>query len=190
MKILLLGALWCLAPTQVKAADGCPDLQGKGTAAHLEYLRGDRSTLTAKCIVAAIKHLGIKPYAQQASAVLIQYLDYQDPAYQHQEGVKGSIVLYAYPAVDVLRSLGKRVAPELTAVVASPDVTGLVRQNAAWAIFLMYGANQPEAVSVLVGAAHAQIHPIASIRLMDQARWLASRCIPAYRNDCENEVLK
>jgi hypothetical protein len=80
--------------------------------------------------------------------------------------------------------------PDLIAVIASPDVKDLVRRNAAWAISLMYGGRQPEGIAVFVSAARAQTDPIASNRLMDQARWFAARCSAAVRNDCENAVLK
>jgi hypothetical protein len=186
---LLLGALWCLAPMQLRAADeGCPDLKGKSTAAHLEYLRGDRSKLAPKCIMAAITYVGIERYAE-ASAVLIQDLDYQDPSSKGQVGKRASII-YAYPAIEALYGLGKPVVPELIAVISEANTVELVRQNAAEAIALIYGASRPDAIGALVSAAHAQTDPIASNHLMDQARWLAARCIPAARNECENAVLK
>ncbi len=186
---ILLGALCCLAPMQPMAADGgCPDLKGKSTADHLEYLRGDRSKLATKCILAAMDYVGAKRYAQ-ASAVLIQYLDYQDPGSQGQVGKRASI-LYAYPAVEALYSLGKPVVPELIAVISGASTIELVRHNAAEAVALIYGTSRPDAIAVLVSAGHAQTDPIASNHLMDQARWLAARCIPAWRNECENAVLK
>lgn len=186
---ILLGALCCLAPMRLVAADeGCPDLKGKDVAAHLEYLRGDRSTLAAKCIVAAIKYVGGKRYAQ-ASAVLIQYLDYREPGSELQGGLRASVP-YAFPAVDALYLLGKPVVPELTAAIASPDAPDLIRRHAAETIFLMYGADNPEGISVLVNAAHALTDPMASNRLMDEARWFAGKCLINVRNDCENAVLK
>ena len=186
---ILLGALCCLAPIRLMAADeGCPDLRGKSTAAHLEYLRGDRSKLLAQCIVSAIRYIGGAHYSQ-GSAILIQYLDYQDPDSRLRKDI-GASILYAYPAVDALYSLGKPVVPELTTVVSSPDATDVARQNAAETIFLIYGANNPEGIAVLVRAAHAQADPTASIRLIDQARRLAGKCLATARNDCENAVLK
>ncbi len=170
------------------ADESCPDLKGKSTEAHLDYLRGDRSKLAAKCIVAAIGYVDAKRYAP-ASAVLIQYLDYQDPDSKGQVG-KRAMVVYAYPAVDALCSLGKLVVPELTAVISSPDSTDLVRRNAAWAIFLTYGANQPEGIAVFVNAAHAQTDAAASNHLMDQARFFADRCVPERKNECEGAVVK
>lgn len=186
---VLLGALCCLAPMQLMAADeGCPVLKGKSTAAHLEYLRGDRSKLATKCILSAMDYLGAKSFVQ-ASAVLIQYLDYQDPSSKGQVGKWGSII-YAYPAIEALYGLGKPVVPELIAVISETNTVELVRQTAAEAIALIYGASRPDAIGALVSAAHAQTDPIASNHLMDQARWLAARCIPAARNECENAVLK
>lgn len=186
---ILLGALCCIALTRpMKAADACPELQGKDLQARLEYLRGDRSKLAPKCVVTAIKSLGGKRYPQD-SAVLIQYLDYHEPDYQMQGGLRASIP-YVYPAVDALHNLGKSVIPELIAVITSSEATDLVRRNAGWAIFMMYGANQPEGIAVFVTAAHAQTDPIASVRLMDQARWFAGKCLMTSRNDCENAVLK
>lgn len=185
----LLAALWCLALVQpARSADGWADLQGKDAAARVEYLRGDRSKLAAKCIIAAIKYVGGKRYAE-ASRVLTQYLDFQDPDYLHQGGLKGS-VLYVYPAVDALSTLGKPAVPELTKVIADAKTSDLVRRNAGWALFLMYGVNQAEGIAALVSAAHAETDPSASIRLMDEARWFAGRCIVTARNECENEVLK
>jgi hypothetical protein len=81
---ILLGALCCLAAMQLIAADeSCPALRGKSTADHLEYLRGGRSKLDATCIVSAIRCLDVEKYAR-ASTVLMQYLDYQDPASKGQ----------------------------------------------------------------------------------------------------------
>lgn len=185
----LLGALLCLGPMHLVAADeACPDLKGKSTEDHLEYLRGERSKLAAKCIVSAITYLGAKRYAQ-SGVVLIQYLGFQDPDSKGQVG-KRAMVVYAYPAVDAVQSLGKSVVPELTAVIASPDVSDLVRRNAGWAIFFMYGADNPEGIAVFANAAHAQADPTAANRLMDQARWFADRCLVAARNECQNAVLR
>jgi len=187
--LITLSALLLLAPTQSIGADeGCLTLKGKDAAAHLEYLRGDRSKLVGQCIVTAIGYVGGKRYAQ-GSAVLIQYLDYQDPASLFRRDI-GASILYAYPAVSALYNIGKPVVPELITTIADAGTAELIRQNAAYAIALMYGATRPDGIAVLVSAAHAQTDPIASIHLMDQARWLASRCIPASKNDCENAVLK
>jgi len=171
----------------VIGTDGCPDLQGKSTEAHLEYLRGDRSKLAPKCIVAAIRYIGAERYAK-ASAVLIQYLDYHEPDYRQQIPLRLSIP-NVYPAVDALNSLGKPVVPELIAVVSNLDAPELVRRNAAEAIFLIYAVS-PEGIAVLVRAAHAEKDPMASNLLMDQARRLAATCLAASRNDCENAALK
>jgi len=40
--------------------------------------------------------------------------------------------------------------PELTAFIADAKTAELVRENAAFAILLLHGANQPEGISVLV----------------------------------------
>jgi len=171
----------------MRATDNCSDLEGKDTAAHVEYLRGDRSKVAALCVVAAIKYLSVKPRAPEASAVLIRYLDYADP--RLGQGVKSGIILYRYPAVDILTSLGKSGVPELVATIANADTTELVRRNATLSINLMYGLTA-DAIGVLVSAAHAEADPMAANRIMNQARWLAATCIPQYRNDCENAVLK
>jgi hypothetical protein len=183
---VLLGALCCLAPMQsMKAGDGCPDLDGKDIAAHLEYLRGDRAKLSSKCVVASIKYVGDEHYAQ-ASAALIQYLDYPDPAAVARRGH----LLEVYPAIVALHGLRKSVVPELTAAIADAKTAELGRENAAFTILLICGVDQPEAIAILVRAAHTQTDPTAAIRLMDKARWLAGRCIDANRNECENAVLK
>jgi hypothetical protein len=187
----LLIALSCLAPIQLTGGVGdCPDLTGKDAAAHLEYLRGDRSKLTAQCVVGAIRYLGGKRYAE-ASTVLIQYLDYANPVYLHQPGLRGSIP-YVYPAVDSLVSHGKPVVPELISAIGDASTTEVARRNAAEAIAFIYGASRPDAITALVSAAQAQAptDPMASGRLMDQARWLADRCTLTMRNDCENALVK
>lgn len=185
----MLGALCCLAPIHsMKAADLCSDLRGRDTAAHLEYLRGDRSKLATKCIVTAIEYVGAKRYTQ-AIDVLVHYLDYHEPDQDPQKYVKGGIPAL-YPAVDALYSVGKPAVPELITVISDANSTELVRQNAAYAVFLICGVHPPVGIEVLVSAAHAQADPIASLHLMDQARWLAGKCIPAWRNECGNAVLK
>jgi len=187
---VLLATFWCLASSRtIKSAEGCPDLDGKDAAAHVQYLSGDRPKLVAACVISSVKYLGIKPHAAQASAVLIKYLDYPDQR-SEQVGGKAWTTLYRYPAVDVLSSFGKPVVPELIAAIVDADSPDLVRRNAAFTIGLIYGLTRPEPISVLVTAAHAQADPLAENRLMDEARWLAARCIPQYRNDCENAVLK
>ena len=115
--LITLSALLLLAPTQSIGADeGCLTLKGKDAAAHLEYLRGDRSKLVGQCIVTAIGYVGGKRYAQ-GSAVLIQYLDYQDPASLFRRDI-GASILYAYPAVSALYNIGKPVVPELITTIA------------------------------------------------------------------------
>jgi hypothetical protein len=188
---ILLGSLSLLAPLQLMGADeGCPALKGKDAVAHLEYLRGDRSKLAPECVVAAINRLGGGPYAQEASAVLIQYLDYQDLTRLRRGEPKGSTVLYLYPAVDVLRSMGKPVVPDLTAVIAKAGTSDLVRRNAGWVIAFMYGTNNPEGIAAFVNAAHAQTDPMDSNRLLDEARFFAGKCPITTRYECENAVLK
>ena len=188
---ILLGSLSLLAPLQLMGADeGCPALEGKDAAAHLEYLRGDRSKLAPKCVVAAIKRLGGMPYTQQASALLIQYLDYRDLTTRQRWDAKASMVLYAYPAVDVLQSMGKPVVPDLTAVIAKAGTSDLVRRNAGWVIFFMYGASEVEGIAIFVSAAHAQTDPMDSNRLLDEARFFAGNCLITTRYECENAVLK
>jgi hypothetical protein len=180
---LLIGAL--VISTQLMAADGCPDLESKDAATHLEYLRGDRAKLSSQCIVAAIRYVGYNHYTQ-ASSALIHYLDYADPIAVARRG----IILEVYPAIDALYSLRRPVVPELTAAIAEAETPELVREHAAIVILFLFGANQPEAIAILVSAARAQTDPVAAIRLMDKARWLAARCIEANRNECENAVLK
>ena len=170
-------------------ADPCPELTGKDPAARAEYLRGDRSKLTAPCIVNAIRYVGGKHYIQ-GSGVLIQYLDYRDPEYVRRTDAKGSMVMYLFPAVDGFLGLGKVVVPELISTISNVDTTELVRQNAAEAVTLIYGSNVPDAIGVLVNAARAQTDPIASIRLMDQARRLVAKCIPESKLDCEYALWK
>jgi hypothetical protein len=184
--VILFGALSYAASIQLVFADGgCPDLEGKDAAAHLEYLRSDRAKLSPKCVVASIQYVGGKHYAQ-ASAALIQYLDYPDPVAVARRGY----VLEVYPAIDALHSLRKPVVPELTAAIADARTTELARDNAALAILLIYGTSQPEAIATLVNAAHEQTDPAAAIRLMDKAKSLAAKCVAQNRNDCENAVLR
>jgi len=183
--LVILSAFSCVASAQpARATDNCPDLEGKDAAAHLEYLRGDRSKLKPECAAAAMRYLGAKRFSQ-ASAVLIQYLDYRT-----ESPGKAPMIPIIYPAVDALHSLGKPVVPELVAAVANPDTTEAARQNAAWTIFFIYGLGNPDGIAALVSAAKAEVDPGASVRLMDQARRLAGRCPAESRNDCENAVLK
>jgi hypothetical protein len=182
----LFGALVCGSFNQLLLADeGCPDLERKDAAAHLEYLRGDRGTLSSKCVLASIRYIASKRY-MQASATLIQYLEYPDTVATARRG----IILEIYPAIDALCALHKSVVPELTAAIAGADTAQLARENAALTILLIYSASQPEAITALVSAAHSQTDPTAATRLMDKARWLTARCIGTNRNECENAVLK
>jgi hypothetical protein len=183
--LILLGPLSIVARAQFAAIyEGCPDLRGKDPAAHVEYLRGDRSKLAPKCIVAALRYVGGKSHAP-GGPVLVQYLDYHNPDPTAQR-----VFLETYPAVDALCAFGKPAVPDLVAAIANADTSDLARRNAAWVMLFLYGANEPEGIAVLVSAAHAETDPIASNRLMDQARWFASRCPMSSRNDCENAVLK
>jgi len=170
------------------AVGDCPDLRGKDAATHLEYLRGDRSKLAAPCVVGAIRYLGGKQYTQ-AITVLIQYLDYADPVYLHQPGIRGSIP-YVYPAAEAVASFGRSVVPGLISAIADANTTDVARQNAAETIASIYGAARPDAISALVSAARAHGDPMASAHLMDQAKWLADRCALTMRNDCEVAVFK
>jgi len=184
--VIIFGALSCAASLPLMGADvGCPDLEGKDAAAHLEYLRGDRPKLSSNCIVASIRYLGSKHYAQ-ASAAVIQYLDYPDPAAVARRGS----ILETYPAIDALYSMRKAVVPELTAAIADAGTPDLARENAAFVILFLFGGSQPEAVATLVHAANSQTDPTAARRLMDKARWVAAKCIAANRNECENVLLK
>ena len=99
-------------------------------------------------------------------------------------------MLDVYPAIDALYSLRKPVVPELTAAIAEAETAELAREHAAMVILFLFGANQPEAIAILVSAAHAQTDPVAAIRLTDKARWLAAKCVEANRNECENAVFE
>ena len=188
---ILLGALSCFTPSCLLAsdADPCPELTGKDAASRAEYLRGDRSKLNTSCILNAIRYVGGSHYTQ-GGAVLIRYLDYRDPKFMSPTDPKASIILFAYPAVDALYGLGKPVLPELFAAIANVDTPEFVRHNAAEAIALIHGSRRPAAIGALVDASRVETDPNASIRLMDQARWLAATCMPELKNDCENAVLK
>jgi hypothetical protein len=185
---IFLGSLWCLAGTQpARTAGACPELEGKDAAAHLEYLRGDRSKLTPPCVAAAMEYVGAKHYIQ-AGPTLTQYLDYPEPA--PLTVVKRAIPLYAYPAVSALYSLGKPVVRDLISAALNPGASALVRQNAAETVFLIYGADNSEGIAVLVRAARAGADPVASAHVMDEARRLAGKCLAESRNECENAVLR
>ena len=160
-------------------------LAGKDAAAHLESLRGDRAKLPSKC-VSSVHRIPRRQHYAQASAALIEYLDYPDPVAAARRG----IILEVYPAIDALYSMRKPVVPQLTAAIADADTPEVARENAAFVILFLFGGNQPEGVATLVSAAHAQTDPSAAIRLMDKARWVAARCIEANRNECENAVFK
>ena len=184
--LILLVALSGLGgPGSAAAADNCPGTGAKDVSGTLEYLRGDRKSLEPKCVVASIRYIAAQRYLPSIS-VLVQYLDYADPTASAQR----RSVLEVYPALDALVSFRKPSSQYLVSAIADPETPELARENAAIAIQFTYSAMPPEGVALLVRTAHEQADPLASIRLMDKARWLAHRCPEPARNNCENAVLK
>lgn len=173
--------------SNASAAGACAQLENKKPEARLEYLRGHRAGLDRGCVLYAIRALGHDRYTA-AIKTLIGYLDYRVPdgpnpiAHIHT----GS----AYPAHTALFEIGKAAVPQLTGAIADEGTSDLVRNNAADTVFAIYRENVPGGIAALVSAAHARSDPMASLRLMDQARRLAARCTVDIRSDCFGETVK
>jgi hypothetical protein len=185
--VTLAGALSLLGRVSpVFAASACAALENKNAEARLEYLQGDRSLLDKDCILYAIERFGNERYSA-AVKTLVGYLDYRNP---DPPLVPKRLTPTAYPAVEALFQIGKSAIPDVVEVIADAATSDLVRNNAGDAVFAIYRADPAEGIAVMVRAAHATTDPMASLRLMDQARRQATRCGPQWRNDCENATLK
>jgi hypothetical protein len=95
-----------------------------------------------------------------------------------------------YPAGSALYVIGKPAVPQLLETIANAATSDLVRDNAADVVSMIHFEDFAEGVAVLVRAARAQTDPLASIRLMDQARRQAAHCGNERRNDCENAIVR
>jgi len=187
----LAGALFFSgAATCSFAASPCPALDGSTPASRLEYLRGERARLSPACVLVAVAQLGYDRYVP-AVKTLVGYLDYRDPA--KMPGFRSAHIEWSgsvYPAGEALFQIGKPAVSQLIEAIADATTSDLVRNNAADAVSTIYREDLPEGVAVLVRAARAQTDPLASVRLMDQARRQAAHCGNERRNDCENAIVR
>jgi hypothetical protein len=194
--VTLAGALSFLGGTSPTfAASACTALENKSPESRLEYLQGERARLDRDCVLYAIRQLGNDHYAG-AVKTLLGYLDYRAPdppnygsAAQPFVPRHGEWTGETYPAGTALSQIGKPAVPQLVEAIADAATPDLVRNNAGDVIFAI-SADPAEGIAVLVRAAHERTDPMASLRLMDQARRQATRCSPEWRNDCENATLK
>jgi len=172
------------------AAPVCPGLENSTPASRLEYLQGERARLSPACVLVAVGQLGYDKYTL-AIKVLIGYLDYRDPA--KMPGFRQTHIEWSgsiYPVGDVLFQIGKPAVPQLVETIANETTSDLVRNNAGDVVSMIYIEDFAEGVAVLVRAARAQKDPLASIRLIDQARRQAAHCGNERRNDCENAIVR
>jgi hypothetical protein len=170
------------------AAHACSSLENSTQELRLEYLKGERERLNSDCVLYAMEELGYYKYTP-AINVLIRYLDYRDPA--KMPGFRQTHIEWSgsiYPVGDALFQIGKPAIPELIEVIADAATSDLGQNNAADVVSAIYREDLAEGVAVLVRAARAQTDPLASLRLIDQARRQAAHCGNERRNDCENAI--
>jgi hypothetical protein len=194
--LTVLGALSFFGlASPIFADSACAKLQNTTSTFRVAYLQGAREGLDRGCILYAIRELGNDRFVP-AVKTLVAYLDVRLPDPPNLGTPERPIIpahivppggLYA--ASEALSQIGQAAVPELLEAIANASTSDLVRDNAADTLFTIYLA-EPRAIAAIVSAAHTKTEPMASIRLMDQARRLASLCIARDRNDCENATLK
>ena len=191
----LLGVASLFAGASPVFADPtCASLENKKSESRLEFLQGEKARLDGNCVLYAIDQLGRAQYAP-AVPTLLRYLDYPYPDPPNYGTPQNPLILAKinwtnYPAANALSDIGKVAVPQLVEAIADAATPELIRKNAADTERFIYAPDPPEGIAVLVRAAHARTDPMDSLRLMDQARRLASLCRPEVRNECENASLK
>jgi hypothetical protein len=194
--LALLGILSSIGLMSPMFADSaCAKLQNADAPSLLAYLQGGKEGLDRDCVLFAIRELGNNRHAASIKT-LVAYLDVRLPDPRNLGTRERPIIIARivppgglYAASIALSQIGQAAVPDLLEVIANASTSELVRDNAADTLFTIYRA-QPQAIVAIVSAAHARTAPMDSLRLMDQARRLASLCIPGDRNECENAVLR
>jgi len=193
--IARLGAALFLAGVSPVFADStCANLENKNPQSKLEFLQSQTARLDSRCVLYALDQLRAARYAP-AIATLIRYLDYILPDEPARLGPAGEPITVRglkwtlFPAANALAEIGRPAIPQLVDVIANADTSDLIRKNAAETVLAIYSHDMPEGIAVIVRASRASGDPMAALRLMDQARRLASTCGLSNRNECENATL-
>src|SRR6516164_5268424 len=105
----------------VLASEKCATLESAGPGKLVEYLQGERSTLTDSCISFAIERLGQQRFSP-ASSTLVNYLDFklpQPPPPSDRPIRVGPIrtVVSVYPAAGALFQIGLPSSPFLAGAI-------------------------------------------------------------------------
>jgi hypothetical protein len=115
--------------------NSCAVLRKAGSTGARKFLEQQSVIRRSTCITSMIKRLG-DCHDVKAVHVLVDYLDYLDPATAPRQGGESDL-RPDYPAINALFQIGKPATPELIAEIrhgASP----LLRRNATLAFLFVY----------------------------------------------------
>jgi HEAT repeat protein len=171
------------------AEPSCAELDGAKAEKLLEYLQGDRASLSEDCVYTATTKLGVAGYTP-AIKTLVALLDYRthgDPERARTGGVRqpGWPI---YPAANALFLIGKPAEPEILKVLAKSDTSDLVRKVAIYALLNIESNEESGPVATLARASREEKDPGASQRLMDAAKEAATKCRPERQTVCINAL--
>ncbi len=185
-----------MGPKMSTSMPTCAELENGSASQLVGYLERDRKGLSASCVEFAIRQLESAadqmPVAdsERALGALMPFLDFRSTNTGNTKfyPAKNTIVATTDSVTQRLREAGEdsgpaqqRVLDKLVGMIADTAVSGIVADNAAWAVeqILAYpkaSAGALPAVTMLVRAAKASADASSSKRFWDEARKLAATC--------------
>jgi hypothetical protein len=185
-------ACGCPAPA---AEPSCPQLAGSKSEQMLEYLKGDRPSLSPECIEFALTRLGADRYLPALDAI-ISYLDFRRPGttsvgpdvlvrpqWATGDGFPAARALIDFKAM--VPDLRPTAVSHLVSAIGISSTPDLVRTNAT-EVLLFMNDDPSRSISALTQAGKASEDQASAQLLRDAARKLAIRCRrPETRAACE-----
>ncbi len=160
----------------------CSDIPASKPNELVQFLKTQARDADPDCVSRAITRLG-DFRTDSGTDVLIDLLDFQRP-----ESESEKLHLFdahdKFPAVPALFSIGLPAVPKLIAKLQDAQTTETVRSNAIRTIFTIYRDNPPQAITVLMDAAHAAKTQDQAVRLESGAEDAIKLC-RSRKAECE-----
>lgn len=172
-------------------AGDCRDLEGAQLAKQVDYLRQDRSSLDAACIVSALFQISAAANRakfdgyEKALETLAEYLDYRPPESKLAAALSHS--RHPFPAWDALFFVGRPAMPYVIDLIANTSTPDVARDNAITLVYSLYiRDNLSEGVRILKRASEARVNADwdGSRRLLEAARKAAELCTVPNDKQC------
>jgi len=151
----------------------CAALMNADNGASRRFLEEQNAGRVSPCIPTVITRLG-QARDKDAVGVLVQYLDYLDPASAPRPD-GGAEIRPNYPAITALFSIGKAATPQLLLAIRDGE-SSKIRENAVKAYMFVYRDDLPSGIRQLKKEELTAHSADARRRLSDALQKLIDAC--------------